>query len=225
MRGYLEMGCLYKQQRIKWSGKRKKEEFAGLWNEPWILQSLLDLDERSTGAVRPEERHVFYCSFFLFVVSFANSSFLQFCCLLMCKHVLPFNPPKTQSRVPLHLPASTFTFHRPAVHMISPWISLAVMQTHIYKGWNSLLLLAGPSRPFICTWANFGCSQMHLSSGGWIMYTICVYVYVGFVSVVCEHYDVCMCVCVFEGYKRISAGSILEGWGLWLRSGSAGALL
>lgn len=62
-----------------------------------------------------------------------------------------------------------------------------------------------------------------MKAAGWILHAVCVYVCVRFVSVVCV--KTMTCVCVFEGYKRISAGSILEGWGLWLRSGSAGALL
>lgn len=31
--------------------------------------------------------------------------------------------------------------------------------------------------------------------------------------------------CLWRIQKNDSAGSVLEGWGLWLRSGSAGALL
>ena len=34
-----------------------------------------------------------------------------------------------------------------------------------------------------------------------------------------------MCVCECRIQKNDSAGSVQEGWGLWLRSGSAGALL
>lgn len=54
---------------------------------------------------------------------------------------------------------------------------------------------------------------MQLSSGGWIGRAICVYARVAYMSG------------VRGGYKRMNAGSVLEGWGLWLRSGSAGALL
>ena len=45
------------------------------------------------------------------------------------------------------------------------------------------------------------------------------------VACVCVCVCMCVCVCVCRIQKNDSAGSVLEAWGLWLRSASAGALL
>lgn len=148
----------------------------------------------------------------------------------MCEHVLPFNPPKPQGRVPLPLSVSTFSefsFHLPPP--VPGWKeqrgglstcffprickrthSLFTVHTH-YTHTHTHVHIGLHSRqqtldlqPFLLP-----AEAADREVDSWRVYAHVVYVSIIHMWKGC---GVCVCVCVWRIQKNDSAGSVLEGW-------------